>query len=208
MGVPVSPFRFLTHAGVLRPSRSSHWPSRLENASLILREPRLTDYEAWRTARETSHAALTRWEPDWQPEELSRQYFARTLKFKRRARLRAQRLGFFAFNKDSQTLIGAVTLSNISFGNQFSGEVGYWVTSHASGKGYASQMVGMVSELGIETLGLQRLQAACQPENLASRRVLEKNDFKYEGLARQWLFINGAWRDHEIWARCESGFVP
>ena len=47
-----------------------------------------------------------------------------------------------------------------------------------------------------EDLNLHRVEAACVPDNAASRRVLEKAGFQLEGRARAYLKINGAWADH------------
>ncbi|PKQ03183.1 MAG: 30S ribosomal protein S5 alanine N-acetyltransferase, partial [Alphaproteobacteria bacterium HGW-Alphaproteobacteria-12] len=47
---------------------------------------------------------------------------------------------------------------------------------------------------------LHRLQAACLPENERSRAVLRKCGFTEEGIARGYLRINGAWRDHVVFA--------
>jgi ribosomal-protein-alanine N-acetyltransferase len=49
-------------------------------------------------------------------------------------------------------------------------------------------------------LDLSRVQAACLPENAASRRVLERSDFRYEGVAKSYLQIAGKWRTHVIYA--------
>jgi hypothetical protein len=43
-------------------------------------------------------------------------------------------------------------------------------------------------------LDLSRIEAACLPENAASRGVLETCGFKYEGVAQSYLQINGRWR--------------
>ena len=47
---------------------------------------------------------------------------------------------------------------------------------------------------------LSRIEAACLPENTASRAVLEKSGFKYEGVAQSYLQINGRWRNHVLYA--------
>ena len=47
-------------------------------------------------------------------------------------------------------------------------------------------------------LGLHRLEAACIPENAASRKLLVKAGFAEEGFAQAYLKINGVWRDHVL----------
>jgi ribosomal-protein-alanine N-acetyltransferase len=50
------------------------------------------------------------------------------------------------------------------------------------------------------TLGLHRIEAACLPDNEASKNLLVKAGFRQEGLARRYLQINGEWQDHVLFA--------
>lgn len=59
-----------------------------------------------------------------------------------------------------------------------------------------------------EDLRLHRLEAACLPENQASRRLLLRVGFQQEGLARQYLKINGRWRDHLLFAIVKGDALP
>jgi ribosomal-protein-alanine N-acetyltransferase len=47
---------------------------------------------------------------------------------------------------------------------------------------------------------LSRIEAACLPENNASRKLLESCGFKYEGVAQSYLQIDGRWRTHVLYA--------
>ena len=49
-------------------------------------------------------------------------------------------------------------------------------------------------------LDLSRIEAACLPENAASRSLLEDCAFKYEGVAQSYLQITGRWRNHVLYA--------
>lgn len=53
-------------------------------------------------------------------------------------------------------------------------------------------------------LDLSRIESACLPENAASRGVLEKSGFKYEGVAQSYLQINGRWRNHVLYANLRN----
>ena len=48
--------------------------------------------------------------------------------------------------------------------------------------------------------GLHRIEVNIRPENVASKRVVEKLDFRNEGLRPRLLSIDGAWRDHLSYA--------
>jgi ribosomal-protein-alanine N-acetyltransferase len=63
-----------------------------------------------------------------------------------------------------------------------------------------SEALNAVVEFAFTTLDLSRIEAACLPENEASRGVLEKCGFKYEGVAQSYLQINGRWRTHVLYA--------
>jgi ribosomal-protein-alanine N-acetyltransferase len=67
---------------------------------------------------------------------------------------------------------------------------------HFAGKGYTTAAVRAVVRYAFEDLELHRVEAACQPDNIASQRVLLKAGFTEEGRARAYLKIAGQWRDH------------
>jgi ribosomal-protein-alanine N-acetyltransferase len=57
-------------------------------------------------------------------------------------------------------------------------------------------------------INLHRIQAAVRPNNARSLAVLQRLGFREEGLAQDYLFIDGAWRDHRLFAVTNPGFVP
>jgi ribosomal-protein-alanine N-acetyltransferase len=56
-------------------------------------------------------------------------------------------------------------------------------------------------------LQLNRVHAACLPDNQASRRVLEKNGFREEGFAENYLQIDGNWRDHVLYGLTRGRYL-
>ncbi|MGH2819950.1 MAG: GNAT family N-acetyltransferase [Actinomycetota bacterium] len=103
------------------------------------------------------------------------------------------------FSSDGR-LIGWVSLSQV-FRRAFQNAVmGYAIDRAHNGRGYATEAVRGTLRFAFEELGLHRVQASVMPRNLASVRVLEKAGFRYEGLARRYLQINGAWEDHRLFA--------
>ena len=65
-----------------------------------------------------------------------------------------------------------------------------------SGAGAGPTASAVVADLML----FSRIEAACLPENLASRGVLERSGFKYEGVAQSYLQINGRWRNHVLYS--------
>lgn len=102
---------------------------------------------------------------------------------------------------DDSVIAGTIALSNVVLGPFRSANVGYWVSGDRNGRGLATRAVGEVAEHAFGELGLHRLEAATLVDNRASQRVLEKNRFDRIGLARDYLHINGRWRDHVLFQR-------
>jgi len=93
---------------------------------------------------------------------------------------------------------GVISLSNVVRGPLQSANLGYWVAATANGRGLATKAVGQVIQVAFGEIGLHRLEAGTLVDNLASRRVLEKNGFEEIGIARGYLHIGGEWRDHML----------
>jgi [ribosomal protein S5]-alanine N-acetyltransferase len=102
---------------------------------------------------------------------------------------------------DNGLLAGTIALSNLAYGPFGSASVGYWVDRKRNGRGLASLAVAATVDHAFFELGLHRLEAATLIDNIASRRVLEKNRFELIGVARRYLHINGDWRDHILFQR-------
>jgi RimJ/RimL family protein N-acetyltransferase len=83
------------------------------------------------------------------------------------------------------------------------GEIGYCLHPDFWGRGCAAEAAGALLALGFEQLQLHRIQASCDPENAASRRVLEKLGMQQEGRLRQNLQMRGQWRDSLLWSVLE-----
>jgi ribosomal-protein-alanine N-acetyltransferase len=101
-------------------------------------------------------------------------------------------------------LLGAITLDNIRRGPAQAGTLGYWIGERHARQGYMRETIEAVVHYAFRTLDLSRVEAACLPENAASRGVLEKTGFKYEGVAQSYLQINGRWRNHVLYANLRS----
>jgi [ribosomal protein S5]-alanine N-acetyltransferase len=98
-------------------------------------------------------------------------------------------------------IVGTLGISNIVRGQFQSANLGYFVAREVNGRGVATRAVGLAVERAFGTLGLHRLEAGTLVDNLGSQRVLEKNRFERIGLARNYLRIAGAWRDHVLFQR-------
>ena len=117
-------------------------------------------------------------------------------------------------------LAGQLNVSSITWGSLSSATIGYWVGEEFAGKAITPTAVALATDYCFGQLGLHRMEICIRPENVPSLRVVEKLGFRYEGLRRRYIHINGDWRDHFCFAlvaeevrqgvlrRWQSGQVP
>ncbi len=177
---------------------SSDHELRLALGGVRLRPHRLADFSEWAELRDKSRAFLQPWEPTWPADDLTRAAYRRRLAAYGQDMERGLAYPFLVFRKSDDAMVGGITLSNIRRGVAQMGSIGYWVGREHSRQGYTTDAVRAVSAFAFDRLGLHRIEAACIPTNTASRGVLLKAGFEQEGLARSYLRIDGAWRDHVL----------
>ena len=167
---------------------------------LEIRLPSMTDYEAWVRVRRKSEEFLHQWEPEKSRGFYSKASFQDRVRWARKNFKLNQVLHLFFFLKANNNLIGGLTLDNIRYGPFNSASLGYWLGEEFANSGFMTEALKAVVHYANKTLKITRLEAATLPTNTASKRVLEKCDFKYEGVGQSYLQINGRWRNHVMYA--------
>src|SRR4051794_40073430 len=107
---------------------------------------------------------------------------------------------FGIVERGSGALRGRIALANVVRGAWENATMGYFVDQEAGGRGYATEAVALALEFAFGPCRLHRVQAAVMPHNERSRRVLENNGFRREGFSPRYLRLDGAWRDHDLFA--------
>ncbi len=102
---------------------------------------------------------------------------------------------------DDGSVVGRATLNEIVRGPLQSASLGYFVDARHNGRGLASRATAEMVSIAFAELGLHRVQAGTQPDNLASQRVLIKNSFRQYGYAPEYLKLAGGWRDELLFQR-------
>jgi len=97
-------------------------------------------------------------------------------------------------------IAGQLNVSAIAYGSVSSATIGYWVSERFAGKGLTPTAVALATDHCFFSMGLHRMEICIRPENEPSLRVTEKLGFRYEGLRRRYIHINGDWRDHFCFA--------
>lgn len=96
-------------------------------------------------------------------------------------------------------LIGTVGL-RVTVPEHHRAELRYMLARPRWGHGYGSEAAGAVLGFALDGLRLHKVAATCDPENVASARVLAKIGMRREGYLRQHLLIRGQWRDRLLFA--------
>jgi ribosomal-protein-alanine N-acetyltransferase len=189
-----------------RLGRHPGWPATLTRLRVAgglvgVRPVRLRDGSAWSAVRVRDEEHLARWEPDspglWERRNSPAEWPGRWSALRALGR---RGLGLpFAITVDGG-FAGQVMVGNVVRDPLWSAYVGYWVGSHVVRGGVTTAAVALVLDHCFGPVGLHRIEATVRPENMASRRVLEKLCFREEGMFRRYLNVEGAWRDHLVYA--------
>jgi len=83
-----------------------------------------------------------------------------------------------------------------------SAEIGYCFNSTYWGQGYATETMGALLKFGFKELNLHRIIATCDPANIGSERVMQKNGLHKEAhfIEELWTARNHEWRDSVLYA--------
>jgi len=181
-------------------SRRSAQEVRLEGPLIYLRPPERRDRDAWIHLRSASREFLEPWEPTWSRDSLTTATYR--LRLRRQIQDAEDDTGysFLIFRREDGALLGGTTLSRVQRSVVQSGQLGYWIGQPFARHGYMTEALHCLLPHCFGRLALHRVEAACLPENEASRRLLERVGFRCEGQAKEYLKIAGEWRDHLLYA--------
>lgn len=101
--------------------------------------------------------------------------------------------------KSTNKLIGTCGFHAISE-KHLRAEIGYEIEVEHWGKGYATEAIRALVHYGFDSMKFQRIGANVYPENVGSRKVLEKVGFTHEGMLRSYLFQGGCFHDANVFS--------
>ena len=168
----------------------------LRGEDIYLRHPRLTDYKSWARLRNNSRDHLKPWEPKPAVDELTWAAYKRRVRGYNNVNDGGKEFPFFIFRKRDGELLGACNINNIRYGVMHSGDIGYWIGSSFTRKGYCRAAVRCTLRFAFNYLKLNRIEAVTRVENIASQNLLLSVGFTKEGFSRRLLKIDGEWCDH------------
>jgi [ribosomal protein S5]-alanine N-acetyltransferase len=176
----------------------------LECGDLILRPIKHRDKTEWTRVRARNAEWLAPWEASNPSPGATLPTFGDRVRARTEQARAATALPFIITERvpgqAKPVLVGQLTVSSIVWGSAMMATLGYWVDKDRAGRGIAPTAVAMVTDHCFRELGLHRMEINIRPENGPSLRVVEKLQFRDEGLRPRFLHINGAWADHRSFA--------
>ncbi|MGH7709380.1 MAG: GNAT family N-acetyltransferase [Vulcanimicrobiaceae bacterium] len=144
---------------------------------------------------------LKPWEPARAPDFFTAAFWERSVATRCAEQTDGRAAHFLAFAGDAGgDVIADVSLTNIVRGVFQAAVMGYSVGGEYEGRGFARESVGAVVDYAFIVLGLHRVMANYRPENERSAALLRRLGFIVEGYARDYVKIDGEWRDHVLTA--------
>lgn len=108
--------------------------------------------------------------------------------------------------RDTDQLIGVCNYTNIVRASFQACHLGYSLAASAQGQGYMNEALTASLHHVFTHLNLHRVMANYVPENTRSGRLLSRLGFVEEGVAKDYLHINGRWRDHVLTSKINPVF--
>jgi ribosomal-protein-alanine N-acetyltransferase len=173
-------------------------PNGLATERLLLRTPRSSDAYAVLAYYIGNRAHLRRWEPARTPAFYTEAAIAERLEQMALQMETGRALHLLIVRRDTGALVGNCNFSNIVRGHAQSCHLGFGLGMQFEGQGLMHEALAPALRHMFEVQGLHRIVANHLPENLRCERLLARLGFEREGLARAYLHIDGAWRDHVL----------
>ena len=175
---------------------------------LLIRPPQAGDGQALFEAKSKSWSELKTWMPWAQnPEEHNVEKDEIMCRQKYAAYLLREDLMMFAFDRQKGILLAGTGLHRMDWKARIF-EIGYWVRSDETGKGIASELTNALLRYAFGQLSANRVYIAHDPENGASRRVIEKLGFIKEGESKIDSILNDHLRGTCHYARYDLDGLP
>ncbi|MES2355180.1 MAG: GNAT family N-acetyltransferase [Pseudomonadota bacterium] len=111
---------------------------------------------------------------------------------------RALRLKLFYRDQPDGEIIGTCNFDQIFRGPFQACYLGYKIAAKYEGEGLMNEALQVAIRYVFDQLHLHRIMANYMPHNVRSGHLLNRLGFRVEGTAKDYLFINGAWRDHVL----------
>ena len=176
----------------LRTGSSVASPAEFADRAVYLRAPRLADEQEFTSLMRISRT----FHRPWASAPSDHERFIGYLNDNKRDDF----VAFLVCRALDDAIVGFFNMSQIVHRSFQSAYLGYAAGRPYAGQGYMREGIHLVLGAAFGELGLHRVEANIQPDNLPSIKLAEGAGFKREGFSPRYLKIGGRWRDHERYA--------
>ena len=184
--------------GVYQDFLLEHYPGK-EWLNLQIEPLSRKHYHEWAALKLMSQETLQEYEPLWEDDELSPPSFDKRISSE--TTYPTWNYAVIVKNPSGQRLfVGSICVQLPRGGTEKTFRISYWIGEPFQGLGIGSEAIRTFVHMFVQAKQYRRIEALVCPENIRSKKILEKNQFYSEGLLRKCLKINGIWRDHVFYA--------
>jgi ribosomal-protein-alanine N-acetyltransferase len=179
-------------------------PEDVRTRRLTLRPLLESDREAYIRLLRDSLDHLTPWVPLHNPGESDDAFFDRQLEHARQGDETGQAWRRVGVLSDGR-LVGVFNLNAITRGLSWHADAVWWIGVGHTRQGLASEGISAMLRYALgappEGLGLHAVHAGIDPENIPSRRLVEKLGFTEDPSQRSHLLVGEDWRAHDFFVK-------
>lgn len=180
------------------------WPVTLEYQHLMLGPLRYAHRRQWHDIRTRNAAWLNPWEATDPTGTTSSVTYGAMVRAHNRDGANGVSFPWAIFlheHPDAKPqLVGQMIAAPVLWGSMRSTTFGYWIDQAYAGRNVVPIAVALACDYLLLHVGLHRVEINIVPDNTASLRVVEKLGFRSEGIRKDYIHINGGWRDHASFA--------
>jgi ribosomal-protein-alanine N-acetyltransferase len=185
-------------------------PVHIETERLVLTMPGREDAPLMVDYFSRNRAHLEHWEPAYPDGFFTNAYWESRLEDARQELIddRALRLVVFRRGASERRAIGVTNFTAIIRLAFNCTNLGYSIDREHEGQGLMYEALSGAIQYVFSDLNIHRIQANYQPRNHRSGQLLARLGFSIEGYARDYLLIDGAYRDHILTSLTNPDWEP
>lgn len=171
----------------------------METERLIIRPVNSNDFDRFVAGFGACKPAQNRFDEQFDVEVMTREWFEALIKRREVEANADYSYKFHIFEKTQRRAIGYCNIYPHYREDFQYAHIGYAIHNPFWGNGYATECVLALTKIGFEQLNLHRLEAHVNLDNPASKRVLQKAGYAYEGIRKGYILEDGVWTDNEVY---------
>jgi len=177
----------------------------LSNDAILLRAFRLDDAEAIYEAVVESKQQLSRW-LSWCHDKYAIADTIEFLKKRGEAFEKDDEYAFAIVERSGGRFVGATGVNQLDKA-ALRANLGYWLRTAATGRGYATQSTLLLARWAFETLGIERIEIVAATGNRESQRVAARAGATREGIARRRLRVGPVQHDAVVFSLVRDDLI-